>query len=404
MLTITHPEIFPELVSFPGGLWPLRLSEEEATRLIIKCPKEYMLAAKVKREFRFYLVPLTADGSSSYGLVTAFFDDHDEPLTFWSPLFDDQMTIDIRQLLSSDHFKIHFLDEHNRELLGYSAKNDDAPRFRAFAETMNFLPFSFHLARDFLDQMPDWFGRRTTLDDEQSFAIHLQEPLFPEDLYISDVRPEVNSYHGKKTNMHTVLERDDAGHFSELDIVHALHRTFASDQIYLNPIRPDDGKEFVDVLVITASAILLIQAKDSPNTERALQRSIERKKSTVVSHLTKATAQLRGSISYAQQNHSLTFLTNGIVHKIDVGRRDIIGLIVVKELFMNEFSVYTPPVMGIFDDTGIPCFVLDYPELHNYTLHLRTEDAFIGALEQVFKVARERGEFPRLRFGLTPSS
>ncbi len=54
-------------------------------------------------------------------------------------------------------------------------------------------------------------------------------------------------------------------------------RAFAADCVFLNPIRDDTGKELADVMCITDDIILVVQAKDSPNTERALRRSIERK-------------------------------------------------------------------------------------------------------------------------------
>ncbi|TIN00624.1 MAG: hypothetical protein E5Y34_11910 [Mesorhizobium sp.] len=402
MLTITHPELLGGLVNFPGGLFPIRVPGESALRLIIKCPKEWILAAKLNRGFRIYVAPLMANGRKSCGMVSAFFDDADEPLTLWTALFDDEFTAEIQEFFASDKLSVHMFDEHNRELLGYSATNDEAARFKASMSAMAFAPFSVELARDIHDQLPEWFGLRTAKDDDEAYAICFGEPLFPDDMYIQDVRPDVNAYHGAKTPMHTMLEREDAGHFNELDIVYAMQRIFQNDDIYLNPIRHDDGKEFLDVLLITPNTVFLVQAKDGPNTEKVLLRSIGRKKSTVVGHLKKAVDQMRGSIGYARSCVPLKFRTGKSYHEIDLGDRDLVGLIVVKELFNSEYSVYSPAVLGLFNETAVPCFVLDYPELHSYTHHLADEAAFISALNQVFTVAIERGEFPRLRFGLNP--
>uniref|UniRef100_A0A9E7ZWC5 NERD domain-containing protein n=1 Tax=Bosea sp. NBC_00436 TaxID=2969620 RepID=A0A9E7ZWC5_9HYPH len=404
MLTITHPELLGGLLKFPGGLFPIRIPGESALRLIIKCPKEWILAAKLNRGFRIYVAPLTAQGLNSCGMVSAFFDDADEPLTLWTALFDDEFTAELRELFSSDELIVHMFDEHNRELLGYSATNKDAARFGVGMGEMAFAPFSVELARDIHDKLPEWFGLRTSQDDDEAYTISFGEPLFPDDMYIQDVRPSANAYHGAKSPMHTMLEREDAGHFNELDIVHALQRIFQNDDIYLNPMRDDDGKEFVDVLVITPNTVFLVQAKDSPNTEKVLQRSLGRKMSTVVGHLKKAVDQMRGSISYARSCVPLKISTGDKDHQIDLGDRDLVGLIIVKELFNSEYSVYSPPVLGLFNETAVPCFVLDYPELHSYTVHLADEAAFISALNQVFSVGIERGEFPRLRFGLPPSA
>ena len=401
MLTVTHPEILPELASLPFGLWPIRIPNEEGLVLIIKCQKEMILTAKIRAGFRFYLTPLNAHGTHTFGLITAFFDDHDEPLTIRSPLFaNDEMTTDICEILSSDRFAVHFFDEHNRELLGYRAHNEGADRFRSLLNVIRFVPFSFELARQFHDRMLTWFSRRVSDDDDDALSICLVEALFPDDLYIMDARPQVTSYHGSKSPMHTMLERPESGHFSELDIIKALLLTFASDQIYLNPIRPGNGREFVDVLVATSNNLLLIQAKDSPNTRQILQRSIERKKATIASHLEKAVRQLHGAISYTRSCIPLQIVTGNVLHNIVFKNHNVIGLIIVKELFNSEFSLYSSLAFELFDSTGVPCFILDYPEFHTYTLHRQTEGSFTETLDQVFVAARERGEFPRVRFGL----
>ena len=51
--------------------------------------REIALTARLRKFFRFYLVPLRAGDVHTYGLLAAFFDDHDEPLTIRTLLFDD---------------------------------------------------------------------------------------------------------------------------------------------------------------------------------------------------------------------------------------------------------------------------------------------------------------------------
>ena len=238
MLTVTNPEILRELADLPFGLFPIRKLNNKGSLLIIKCPKEMILTAKMRSGFRIYLAPLTTQEIHTFGLITAFFDDHDEPLTIWTPLFyDDEITLALCELLSTDTFAVHFFDEHSRELLGCRARNEGADKFRTRLRTSSFVPFSFKLARHFHEHMLNWFRRRVTADDEGALSICLDKELFPDDLYVMDYRHEVISYHGCKSPMHTMLERQDAGHFAELDIVKALRRVFASDQIYLVPIQ-----------------------------------------------------------------------------------------------------------------------------------------------------------------------
>ena len=145
-----------------------------------------------------------------------------------------------------------------------------------------------------------------------------------------------------------VLNRIPQEFFSELNIVMCLQRVFESNHIYLNPVRTDNGKEFVDVLVATSSNILLIQAKNSPNTEDILYRSIERKILTVARHLRKATKQMRGSISYATTSNSICINCGSVRHTFNIDNLDITALIIVQELFSTEYGYYSQLAFNIF--------------------------------------------------------
>ena len=50
-------------------------------------------------------------------------------------------------------------------------------------------------------------------------------------------------------------------------------------------MRADNGREFVDLLVVTEKTVLLIQAKDSPANEASLNRTIARKMATTEAHI-----------------------------------------------------------------------------------------------------------------------
>ena len=180
----------------------------------------------------------------------------------------------------------------------------------------------------------------------------------------------------------------------------ALHRPFRCDQVFSNPIRADNGREFVDVLVATTKTLLLIQAKDSPTTESALTRKIVRKKATAAKHVRKATVQLKGSINHLGSGESLEIITDGKRRKVSASSRDVFGLVIVKELFDPERPVCSPPVLTVFDDTGIPCLLLDHTEFRQLTFFRTTEKSFVGTLKEVFSAAWAQGVFPRNRFGL----
>lgn len=399
MLTVRHPEVLPLVREYPGGLLPIHF-HDGSVALVLKLFKEYILAARMRRGFRVYLAPTSFLGRRSFGLVTAFFDDLDEPLTLTTLLFsDDGLTTDISEVLSRECFNVYFFDDQDRELLGYEASNPGFQRFQEAMLAAEFSPFSNGLARIFLQDIPRWFGLRDAADDEAALTVDLVTALFPEDMAVLDVRPEASRYHGAELPMMTQLDRSEPGKFQELDIIGQMQRVFSSSDLYLNPHRSDDGKEFVDVFVATPQNHILIQAKDSPNTEASLGRTITRKKSTTMGHLEKAVGQLRGAISHCQRNEHLRLLTPGLGHKIPTAGRSLCGLIVVKELFDGEQGKYSAPVLSLARETGVPCVVVDYRQFHEITHHLRNEESFIDAIMSIFRTGIERNEFPRLRFG-----
>ena len=376
-LTDTNPEVLDFLDDFPVGVLPIRRGSRMT--LIVKATNEYALAAKLRNGFSFYLVPLEISGVSTYGLLAAFWDDHDQPLVIRTPLFDEEIIQDFLSLLSSARFDVHFFDDHNREVLGHRAENPDASRFRRLSGTFRFVPVTLARARQSLDEMQFWFGDRSTSDDEDAFSIRLREPLFP-DSFAQHV--------------------DNPGDTNEVDIASALLSAFGDDQVLPNPAREDNGRELADVLVATARHVLLIQAKDSPNTESAMDRSIARKMATSVKHMEKATRQLKGSIDHLRAHESVEVTVGDRRHKVSLVDRDVFGIVIVKEVFDSERPSCSRPVLGVFEETGTPCVLLDYAEFRQLAFFRRTEDAFVGALRDSFSAARKHDVFPRSRFGL----
>lgn len=81
-----------------------------------------LLAAKMNHGFKIYVVPIDLDGVRTNGLISAFFDDADQPLIFQTPLFDADDVRDLVAALLMPDLDVHLFDEHSRELLGYRAK------------------------------------------------------------------------------------------------------------------------------------------------------------------------------------------------------------------------------------------------------------------------------------------
>ena len=377
--SVTYPEVLQTLVYIQGGLLPMRFVGSSRMLLIVKAMREIAETARLRKFFRFYLVPLRAGDVQTHGLLAAFFDDHDEPLTIRTLLFDEELTREIFQVLSSDSFDMLFFDELNRELIGFRAENPDAARFRSFANTIRLVPGTLEIARQFHDDMTFWFGARSTADDNAALRINLFETQLAHNLYPHSQTP---------------------GEFNERDIEMGLHRAFNCDQVYRNPMRAKEGREFVDVLVATEKTVLLIQAKDSPITEATLSRTIDRKEATTEAHVKKAAAQLKGSINHLRSGNSIDIITDGQRWDVSMSGREVFGLVIVKELFDPERWDCSRLVLSVSDETNIPCLLLDYREFQQLTFFRRTEESFVGTLREIFSAAREHGMFPRSRFGL----
>ena len=378
-LNITNPEVLDGLADSPGGLWPTRRRGDSRMILMVKAAREMALTAKMREGFRFYLAPVRVGTVTTRGLITAFFDDSDEPLTIRTPLFNEEITQDFLSLLSSDSFHAHFFDEHNRELLGFRAENPDAHRFRALADSIRFVSPSLATGRQLLDGMQLWFRTRLPSDDDDAFTIHMREQMFPDSL---------------------ADHVDNPGDFNEPDLAAALHRAFSRDQVLLNPVRADNGREFVDVLVITTKTLLLIQAKDSPRTESALTRNLHRKRATASKHVSNASGQLKGSINHLKSNEAIEVIADGQRRSISLSGRDVFGMVIVKEVFDPDRPDCSPPVLTVSKETGIPCLLLDHSEFQQLTFFQSTEEILVRSLREIYTVADQRGVFPRSRFGM----
>lgn len=377
--SVTHSAAPTTLDDFKGGLLPTYDAGSDEATLIVKAMKEFAVTARLRKRFHIYLVPLRAGDVDTFGLLSAFFDDHDEPLTIWTPLFDDDLSPEFLRVLSLDSFDVHFFDQHNRKLIAFRAKNPDAARFRDIVKTIRLVPSTLESARQFYNDTISWFGKRSTAEDDASFTIELLEMIPPDNLHEQS--------------------QTSPGDLNEGDIETGLHRAFSYDQVHRNPIRADNAREFVDVLVATDRTILLIQAKDSPATEGTLDRTIDRKKAVSKKHIRKAASQLKGSINHLRSGDSIEIITDGQSWELSSSGRQVVGLVIVKELFDHERLDCSRLVLAVFEETGVPCLLLDYGEFEELTFFRPAEASLVVTLKQTFEFALDHHTFPRSRFG-----
>ena len=400
MLSIEHPALCEQILQYPSGIHCVRVGGESTSRIILKLPINYILPAKVKQGFKVYVVPVDVDGTPMVGLMCAFLDDQECPLVLWRPMDRGDETSDLLHALTRQEVLVHLFDEQNRELLGYRALLELPLMARIRLEHAHLPEITHESANAAHEQAVLWFRDRNDHDDIDAIQVRFVGALFPEDLAIIDVRSMPYQFHGDKGSALTMLERKEPGPHQEIDIILLLQRVFKPEQIYHGPKRWYDKEEIADVVVVTDTTCLIVQAKDSPNTQMTIDRTLHRKRLTSASMVEHAIVQLKGAVKYVKRTQPLRMLIDGSEIVIDIGTRNVMSLAVVRELFIDMYDEYSASLFDFFGDVGLPCIAIDYGELHDYTTFCVDEEGFVGAYFEVFDKARELGEFPRLRFGL----
>ena len=400
MFSVFHPEIAQEALRYPAGIQGFRIRGEPTPFFIVKMLHQYLLTAKMNKGFKVYVVPLNVSGIVTVGLITAFFEDPESPLTVWTPLANEPASKELVAALLSGELKVHLFDEHNRELLGYAASVDIPLKAKVLLAYAKLYDLSHQTAHELSDAAEAWFSTRTPQEDAEAISIRFDEPLFPEEMEIMDMHHHRYSFHGSKGFSQMSLVKTEPGQFQEIDVILLLQRIFHPHQIFHAPKRVYDREEIADVIVITDELCLIIQAKDSPNTEKMLQNSLERKHLKALKQLKEGMRQASGAIGYLDRIRPFRMLIDDRVIELDLGNRQILSLIVVRELFQDSYADYSRLLFDLFKQIDLPCIALDYAELHRYTSYCEGADEFINAYFQVFDFARENGQFPRLRFGV----
>lgn len=398
MLTPFYGSELRQALDFAVGINVVELPGRSRPILLIKAAKEVILTVQVRRAFRIYAVGIPWGNETTVGVASTFFDDADQPLALYTPLFADSFSELLRGRLAEGEFDVHFFDELNYELLGYTTVVKRPPEVASLLRRAKLLPYGKDLARAALERLSAFMGVRDSNDDDSAISIELRTPIFPENLFIQDLRPRIAAATDGKGFRHTTLVREEPGLLQELDIVALLRRTFPSEQLFHGPKRITDGEEIADVLLYGASHVLLLQAKDSPNAERVLNNPLSRKRSTTLKSLKKACRQAAGAVRYVRARSAIEMLVNGKNVTLPTEGKQLFSLLVLKELFDFDYDEYSPLLQSLARDTGVPCVALDYPELSRYTANLLGEGAFFEALYRVFDFGMEHGAFPRLRF------
>lgn len=377
------------------GLWVVE--GPDGPVLVVKAGKELILAARERRELKLYLAPYKSDDVTGLTLLTACFDDPSSPLMIRTPLLSgDPLTQALRSF--PDEFSVCFFDEHNRELFSCSAQAG----LDALRECVGSIsPLEREHWHPMLEQADAWFSFTTAEDDARAMTVRLLDDLFPSDILITDFTRQ--GFQGSVGFSNTQLERPEPGHFQEMDIIYLLQRAYSAEQIIHGPLKVADGEELSDAVVLGGEVTLLLQAKDSPNTAAILGTKLERKRKKAVSQLKEGLSQLRGAVSTIRREGNPPLrLINGRKLDLDLAARPLVGVVVVKELFIDAYDEYGAMILEFMDDVAIRVLAFDYNEFEVMTRHCPSEQALLSAFWQISECARERRIYPRLRFTEPP--
>ena len=391
MLSVRHPEAKPLIREFAGGLLPLRLGGDAQFSLVVKTQKEAILAAKMNGGFSFYLPALPSTTAITTALITAFFDDDDQPLNIRSPLFgDDPFSRAMLDILSYDEVDIYFFDEHNYEWMSFKTALEDGGSCLTGEEEVGLLSYHPETAKSIHQVLVSWFGQRTPEDDARAIRAVFKGALAPDDIFVLDMTPEMNGYQGSSGFRHDTLTRTDPGYFQERDISACLLRSFGPQNVMMNPRRKDTFKEILDHLVLTDNVALLIQAKDSPTTEAVISRTLERKRLSTHSQINDAIKQINGAARYLDREPIAKLVVGGRDVEISIGERRVIGLAIVKELFDDEGKAYAAACSKLSGLNG-GGMIMDYNSFHAFTHHFDSVGGFVRALEALIDQVMTRG-------------
>lgn len=78
-------------------------------------------------------------------------------------------------------------------------------------------------------------------------------------------------------------------------------------------------------------------------------------------------------------------------------------MVVCKELFDDQCGEYSRMIAEVWTETRVPCIALDYTELTQLTAHVRGEEPFFRALDNIHTAGQVQGKYPRPRFWPGPT-
>ncbi|EEV5301816.1 hypothetical protein HF405_002035 [Salmonella enterica] len=405
MLTAQY-DMEPLLNSYHLGLTTIFDELNDRVMLIVKAPKEMILAAKINGGFDIFIVPPDNKKIHIATLCSAFPEAPGSPIVIVTPMFNSNLSLGILKLLKSKKFTVHFFDENNRELLGYECQHEYSKYGKDALETLTLVERDLSLLNFTINDIDPEKIQKNGINN--FIAIKFGKPTMPDDFVRIDTMFSSNNYHGalnSEVGLGGVgvsrLIVDEPGAYQERDIALILERVFHGGEIYLNPHNDKlkEREEITDVMVAYGDSVLLIQAKDSPNTQKIINNKLERKINTSKKHFDKATAQMQGAIKYFNNGGVTHFYIGEKRHSLNTDGKSFFGLIVLKEIFIEHRKAFSSKVLMLSDITDVPCLFIEYGDLHSITFNsIKQPGFFFDIIRGMHKHGVDTGLIPKPRF------
>lgn len=402
MLTITHPHIVKFIKqSFFGGLLAIpEVVIDGMPVLIIKVSKEFILTAKIYKELRIFLVPVSVSGVSGLGLVTAVFDDPIYPLSIHTPIVDEEVGRDLIDILKYPKINVSFFDELGRECFISTAKISVSSKNLKFINNVSLSRVPEDAIHNLVMQVNNSFCSLENKLECDTIKVYLENKLVDDSEIVNiDLVEEHNTFIGSAGFHFSPVVREEPGQYQEQDIVQCLSYVFNSDEIIINPLRDYDNEEICDILVLTEKFVLIIQAKDSPNIESVINSSIEKKRKKTIKLIKKAASQVSGAIGYYdREDDFFDYVIGSQKVRVNKENKVVKSLIIVKELFYDETHDFSKIVLSKPRCFKSDCLLISYTDFYEFCFKFRDKNVFLNAIDNVMFEFKKQGFYDKVYF------
>lgn len=383
--------------------------------LVLKFDKNLLLILQHQMSVHTYPCIFSCNKTDAKALILAFEfrDDPIRPIMQYLPLSNATQAQDLYLLFCQPSFPVYLIDAfgHVVAILSGSTTDDSGTAEAVLDSVKRDLWLSDQEMGSLFRFARYTFGLSTP-PIEHFDTIELSREPSKEELLKKTGYPVAPNFVSDTKQFEVRTIRFEPGITHELEIATALARVFPQSAVYHSPTRLDGrvNKEICDILVAHDDFIIVVQAKDSPNTIETIQSSTSSREHRIRKQVEAGINQLSGAVRHIKQLPVLDFCVGDDCHHIDIESKQVLGLVVVSELYTTiesfnpvldeakakrnwEFAVNClkskPPL------TSVPTLVTDFPALDDLSRWSANPVEFIESIVNQSKAALETGHFRR---------